>query len=177
MDSNSNIQVKPRALNLKGISFAWQQLKMLQKLRDCYQGEKRSTARAIYDVMTELASLAGKGQHKHVNRFRAYLSTIADRTGKSETTVKRYLKEFRALNIITWKNNRSGLMNLANEWILLAYNQATSEPTSMHNNEPVINESIIRNNINNKRERKSPGENNLTSISSNINKKRNKLVN
>ena len=177
MDQNSNIQVKPRALKLKGVSFAWQQIKMLQKIRDNYQGEKLTTALAIYTVMTELASLEGRGQHKHVNRFKAYYTTIADRSGKSRSTVKRYLAEFKAANIISWENKRSGITNLANVWILLAYSQVTSEPTSVHNDEPVINEFIERSNINNKKEWKITGENNLTSISSSINKKRNKLAN
>ena len=158
MKQNPNPKLNLRSLSLKGVSFTWQETKMLQKIREHYQEEKRTTALAIYIVMTEFASLAGKGQGKHVNCFKAYLKTIADRCGKSESTIKRYLKEFRILKIISWKNHRAGLMNLSNEWLLLAYNQSPNQspnkPTSIHNNSPVIKEFIKRNPFNNKRDYK-----------------------
>jgi len=162
MKQNSNTKLKLRSLRLRDVPFTWQETKMLRKIREHYQGEKRTTALAIYTVMTEFASLAGKGQGKHVNCFKAYLKTIADRCGKSESTVKRYFKEFKILEILSWKNHRAGLMNLSNEWLLLAYNQSPNQypnqffnkPTSIHNNSPVIKESIKRNSFNNKRDYK-----------------------
>jgi len=154
MEQNPNAKLNLRSLSLKGVSFTWQETKMLQKIREHYQGEKRTTALAIYIVMTEFASLAGKGQGKHVNCFKSYLKTIADRCGKSESTIKRYLKEFKILKIISWKNHRAGLMNLSNEWLLLAYDQSANKPTSIHNNGPVIKEFIKRSSYNNKRDSK-----------------------
>ena len=154
MKQNPNTKLNLRSLSLKGVSFTWQETKMLQKIREHYQGKKRATALAIYIVMTEFASLAGKGQGKHVNFFKAHLKTIADRCGKSESTIKRYLKEFKILKIISWKNHRAGLMNLSNEWLLLAYDQSANKPTSIHNNGPVIKEFIKRSSYNNKRDSK-----------------------
>jgi len=173
MKKNLNTKLNLRPLRLKGISFTWQETKMLRKIRENYQGKKRTTALAIYLVMTEFASLAGKGQGKHVNCFKAYLKKISDRCGKSESTVKRYFKEFKILKILSWKNHRAGLMNLSNEWLLLAYNQSPNQfpnkPTSIHNNSPVIKESIRRNSFNNKRDYKNNKDKGFVSIKKIIN--------
>ena len=164
MKQNPNTKLNLRPLILKGVSFTWQETKMLQKIREHYQGKKRTTALAIYIVMTEFASLAGKGQRKHVNCFKAYLKKISDRCGKSESTVKRYFKEFRTLKIISWKNHRAGLMNLSNEWLLLSYDQSPNKPTSIHNNSPVIKEFIKRKSFNNKRDYKNNKDEGFISI-------------
>ena len=171
MKQNLNTKLNLRSLKLKNISFTWQETKILRKIREHYQGKKRTTALAIYIVMTEFASLAGKGQGKHVNCFKAYLKKIADRCGKSESTVKRYCKEFRTLKIISWKNHRAGLMNLSNEWLLLAYDQSTNKPTSIHNNSPVIKEFIKRNSYNNKRNYKNDKDKGFVPIKEIISRK------
>jgi len=176
MKQNPNTKLNLRSLSLKGVSFTWQETKMFQKIREHYQGKKRTTALAIYIVMTEFASLAGKGQGKHVNSFKAHLKTIADRCGKSESTIKRYLKEFKILKIISWKNHRAGLMNLSNEWLLLAYNQSPNKPTSIHNNGPVIKESIKRSSYNNKRDSKNDKDKGFVPIKEVISQRINKSL-
>jgi len=171
MKQNPSIKFKLRSLKLEGIPFLWQETKMLQKIREHYKGKKRTTALAIYVTMTEFASLAGKGQGKHVNCFKAHLKTIADRCGKSKTTIKRYLKEFQGLKIISWKNNRAELMNLSNEWYLLAYNQSPDKPTSIQNNGPVIRNPIKRSSYNNKRNYKNDKDKGFVPIKEIINRK------
>jgi len=145
-----NNKIHLRSLDLRGIPFTWQETRMFQKLRKHYNRQKLTTAIALYTTMTELASIEGKGQGRHLNCFKAYLKTIADRCGKSVSTVKRYLKEFRKFKIISWENRRKEITNLSNKWMLLAYHQNINEPTSVHNNELVIRKSIKRNFINNK---------------------------
>lgn len=170
-----NNKIHLRSLDLRGIPFTWQETKMFQKLRKHYNGQKLTTAIAFYTTMTELASIEGKGQGRHINCFKAYLQTIADRCGKSVSTIKRYLKEFRKLKIISWENRRKGDMNLSNKWMLLAYRQNINEPSSVHNNEPVIRKFIKRNFINNKRNYKNYKNyknNKLTPIADIINRKR-----
>ena len=160
MQQNNKIHL--RSLSLRSIPFTWQETRIFQKLRKHYNGQKLTTAIALYTTMTELASIEGKGQGRHLNCFKAYRQTIADRCGKSVSTIKRYLKEFKKLKIISWENRCKGDMNLSNKWMLLAYHQNINQPTSVHNNEPVIRKSIKRNFINNKKDYKK--NNNLTPI-------------
>lgn len=170
MKQNPEKKLKLRPLRLNGIPFTWQDTRMLKKIRKHFYKEKLTTALAIYLTLTELASIGGKGQGKHINCFRAYLKTIADRCGKSSSTVKRYLKKFKKYKIISWNNRRKGLMNLSNEWMLLHYYQLTNKPTSPHNKEPVIRNYLRRSFINNKKHSKNYGNEEFTHISAIINK-------
>ncbi len=151
MKQNPNTKLKLRPLRLRGVPFAWQDTRLIPKIREHFHKEKLTTALALYFVLTELASIEGKGQGKHINCLKAYLKTIADRCGKSVSTTKRYLKDFKKYKIISWNNRRKGLMNLSNEWLLLHYYQPTNERTSIHNDKPVIKNYIKRSFINNKR--------------------------
>ncbi len=171
----SNTNLVPRPLYLRGISFTWQETKILQKIRNHYQGEKYRTAITIYVILTEFASLAGKGQGKSTNHFKAYLSTIADRCRISTSTLKRYLKEFRRLKIIAWDNRRAGTMNLSNEWWLLSYYQHINKPTSGHNSDLVIRNYIKRSSYNNKSENKNSKDSGFTPIK-NILKEKSKNI-
>lgn len=146
-----------RAFVLKGVPFCWQEVKTMGVIRKNYNGKKLTTAIATYQTLTELASIAGRGTRTHTNQFPAYIKTIAERVGKSESTIKRYTKEFKNLKIITWENRRKGKMNLANLWKLLVYSGQDKEPTSQqnkdtnpkgHNNGPVIKEALRKSNNN-----------------------------
>lgn len=128
---NENLKLRP--LFLHGTPFAWQDVRIMKIVRKNYNGKKRATAIAIYQTFTELASIEGRGQGKHVNQFPAYIETIAGKTGKSVATIKRYSKEFRKLGILSWENRRKGKMNLANLWKLLAYSVQDNESTSVQN--------------------------------------------
>jgi len=173
MKQNPDKKLKLRPLRLNGVPFTWQDTRMLSKIREHFYKEKLTTALAIYLVLTELASIEGKGQGKHINCFKAYYKTIADRSGKSASTIKRYLKEFKKYKIISWNNRRKGLMNLSNEWILLHYYyQLTSKPTSVHNKKPVLRNSLKRSFINNKGQYKNYEDEGFTHISAIINKQR-----
>lgn len=148
-DSRDKDRLILRPLWLKGTPFAWQDVRIMKMIRLNYSGKKRTTAIAIYQTLTELASLEGRGQGKHVNCFKAYLETIAERSGKSVTTIKRYSKEFKKLGIISWENQKKGKMNLSNLWKLHAYslNKSTStqnkEPNPLgQNNEPLVEEDV-----------------------------------
>lgn len=128
--------VKLRPLILNRTPFAWQDVRVIRLIRERFRGKRLSSALAIYLILTEQASIAGRGQGKHVNQFRAYLGTIAEYSGKSVVTIKRYCKEFKQLGILDWENRRRGKFNLANLWKLLDYPGQDNTPTSPHNNEP-----------------------------------------
>jgi len=165
--------IKLRPSKLQGIPFCWQEVETMNVIRKNYNGKKRTTAIAIYQTLTELASIEGRGKGKHVNQFTTYIKTIAVRCGKSESTIKRYAKEFKDLKIIAWENRKKGKMNLANKWGLLAYSGQDKEPTSQQNNntnpvgqnDELVKEEVIRKLINNKGKDKNYRNNNgLTHI-------------
>src|SRR3989344_8893904 len=132
----SEIQIVPVKPQDGLIAFAWQDMRVMKIIRNHYGEEKRTTAIAIYQSLTELASLAGRGQGKHVSQFTAYLITIAEKSGKSVSTIKRYTKEFRDLQILVWEKRRNGKMNMSSMWKLLDYRGSYSEPTSPNNSKP-----------------------------------------
>lgn len=153
---NSNKNQRPHTLG--GIPFAWQDMRIMKVIREAYQGEKLTTAIAVYQALTDLASNEGRHQRKHVSIFPAYILTIAKKSGKSESTIKRYTKDFRELGILSWEKRRRGKEYLASMWKLHDYGNPPSEPTSLHNNglhsrghnnEPVTEEHVI-NTINKK---------------------------
>lgn len=125
-----------RPYTLKGTPFTWQDTRIMKIIREFYCGEKRTTAIAIYQTLTELASLAGRGQGKHVSQFNAHQITIAEKAGKSISTIKRYAKDFEFLGIISKQPLKMGKMNRASLWKLHDYDRSYSEPTPSHNKDP-----------------------------------------
>ncbi|MFC1630205.1 hypothetical protein ACFL06_01560 [Patescibacteria group bacterium] len=132
MNLNDNT-IKVRPFKLQGVPFCWQDVRIMTFIRNNYEGKKLTTAKAIYQTYTELASIAGRGKGRHTNQFPAYYETIACWSGKSVSTIKRYAKDFRKFEILDWKTQKKGKMNLANLWILLAYSGQNSNPTSQQN--------------------------------------------
>jgi len=167
---SENLELRP--LKLRGVPFAWQDVRIMRIIRENYKGKRLTTAIAIYQTLTELASIDGRGKRKHVSQFKAYLETIAIRSGKSVSTIKRYSKEFRQARILSWENRKKGKMNLANLWKLLAYSTQNNKPTLNQykelnplgqNNKPLNEE--VRKFINNKERFKNFKTNNeLTSL-------------
>ncbi len=126
---------KPRPTTLKGVSFAWQDKRVMRVIRDSFTGKKLAVAIAIYQTLTEQASNAGGKQGKAVSEFRAYIYTIANKVGKSRSTIKRYMGDFRRLGVITWTTRKIGLKNMANLFTLCDYSIHNSAPTPFHNKE------------------------------------------
>ena len=129
--------------------FAWQDMRSTRLVRESFSGKKRTTAIAIYQALTECASEEGRKKGKHVSTFSAPLVRIAEKSGKSINTIKRYVDAFRKLGIITWENRRQGKVNKPNLWRLLApsphnsggrYPQHNELVRGAHNDEPAIEE-------------------------------------
>jgi DNA-binding transcriptional MocR family regulator len=119
-----------RDLRQKG--WCWQDKRTLRLLREYYDGERlkrRSTALALYVVLTEVAS-----NQYNPSRAEATHRALWEMTGTSEATVKRYLQEFEALGLVAVERRKlEGDINLPNVYTLLTPG-VTDEPT------PVIGE-------------------------------------
>ena len=79
-------------------SWCWQEKAALRLLRAHYDGERlkqRSTALAVYLALTEAASNQYSQGHVEVIQM-----GIAEMTGTSRSTVKRYLSEFEDIGLI-----------------------------------------------------------------------------
>ena len=144
-------KIKLRPYKLTGIPFAWQDVRTMWFIREHFRGRKKSTAIAIYQTFTELASKAGRGKGEHLREFQAYLGKIATESGKSISTIKRYIRDFRLLKIISWERRKKGYWNLASKWQLLDYPGSYNEPASIpdnelaslgQNNEPISEEGL-----------------------------------
>lgn len=131
----SHEDIKTRPLKLRDTPFAWQDTRMTKFIRQNFKGKKLTTALAIYQTMTDLASNAGRMARKHVNKFHAHLEKIGEKSGKSVSTIKRYVKEFRSLKILSWERRKNGKMNLSNLWILYAYSAHYHKLTSIQDKE------------------------------------------
>jgi hypothetical protein len=98
--------------------FCWQAKPALAALRAFYDGERlkqRSTAIAVYVALTEAAS----NQHQQGAVAVIHLA-IANATGTSRSTVKRYLSEFEAIGLIAIERRKvEGGANLPNVYFLL----------------------------------------------------------
>jgi len=130
-------------------AWCWQDKKVMRCIREKYSLKRKTTAIAIYESMTELASNNG------TDCFAAYLSEIADLASKSISTVKRYTNEFIRFGLVKKENRKIGTgKNLSNRWSLLDISIHNSEPTSVsnskatsdHNNQLVIEKSTIEKN-------------------------------
>jgi len=84
--------------DIRRVPFCWQDKSALRLLRCHYDGERlkqRSTALAVYLALTEAASNQySQGQVEVIQM------AIADATGTSRSTVKRYLSEFEGIGLI-----------------------------------------------------------------------------
>ncbi len=78
--------------DIRQAPFCWQAKTELRQLRAYYSGERlkqRATALAIYQALTEIASNQGRS-----DRAETFVQTIVELTGTSESTIKRYLRDF-----------------------------------------------------------------------------------
>jgi len=108
-----------------------------------FSNQRLTTARAIYQSLTELASNQGS------DVFRAYYAQIAEKSGKSPSTVKAYCREFVKMKILARKCKRKGKTNLANQWRLLTPSVNNSCPTLDKDN----NQTSVNNNYQLKKEK------------------------
>lgn len=139
MNDMTNIphdQNRQQARNIRRGPFAWQDMRTMRFLREQYNGKRRTTAVAIYQALSECASEYGRITKKHTSTFPAMLERIAAKTGKSVSTIKRYMQEFKALGVLSWETRKQGKMNKPNVWTLLESSAHNSKPTSLHHNEP-----------------------------------------
>ncbi len=126
----------PRPTTLKGVPFAWQDKRVTKVIRENFVGRKRSTAMALYQALTEMASNAGGKRGEAVSQFSVAHIKLADLIQKSISTIKRYTAEFRRLGIISWQTRKIHKENITSLYTLCAYSPHFTEPTSGHNNEP-----------------------------------------
>lgn len=142
---------KPRSQtrDIRKSPFAWQDMRSTRLVRESFSGKKRTTAIAIYQALTECASEEGRKRGKSVSIFPAPLVRIAEKSGKSLNTIKRYVETFRTLGLLTWENRRQGKVNKPNLWTLLApsphnsggrYPQDNELVHGAHNGEPAREE-------------------------------------
>lgn len=105
--------IEVRAI-IKAEAWCWQDKRIMRMLRNRYPKKRIATAITVYQTMTELAS------NRSENYVRARYSTIARMTGKSKSTVRRYLMEFISLGIIARIQNRKNeTQSFANTWVLV----------------------------------------------------------
>ena len=109
-------------------AWCWQDKAVMRIIRENFSGKKLTTAVAIYQSFTELAS------NNECDIFNAYYSQISKLAGKSVSTIKIYCKDFIRLRLIEKKNRKlDGRTNLSNEWILLSHSVNNNYPTSSNN--------------------------------------------
>lgn len=130
-----NLTKRSRPTTLKGVPFAWQDVRITKLIRLNFSGKRVAVAIATYQALTELATSAGRSKREAVSEFPAYLSTIAKRVNKSVSTIKRYLNDFQRMNIVIWQTRKQGYKNYANLYTLCDHHSHNSEPTPIHNNE------------------------------------------
>jgi hypothetical protein len=108
--------------------WCWQEKRITRYIRENLLGKRLTTALAIYQVLTELAS------NQNTEEFYAYYSQIAKLSGKSTSTIKIYCKEFIKLEILSKENRRvDDKTNLSNKWSLLTPSVNNNYQTSLNN--------------------------------------------
>ena len=105
-------------------------------LREQFTEKKRTTAVAMYQAFSECASEHGLKIRAHTATFPAALKRIGAKAGKSTSTVKRYMQEFKTLRVLSWETRKHGKVNWSNMWTLIEGSAHYSRPTSLHNSEP-----------------------------------------
>jgi DNA-binding MarR family transcriptional regulator len=117
--------------DIRRAPFCWQDKHALRILRAHYDGERlkqRATALAVYLALTELAS----DQYQQ-DRVEVVHRAIWEATGTSESTVKRYLKEFVEIGLIAVEHRKLDQeISLPNIYTLLTPG-STGEPTPSTN--------------------------------------------
>lgn len=105
----------------------------MRLIRENFQDKKLTTAIAIYQSLTELASNTSN------DTFNAYNSQIAKLCGKSASIVKSYCKRFIDLGILDKKQRKvDEKTNLSNEWRLLTPSVNNNYHTSDKDNETIL---------------------------------------
>src|SRR3989344_3112213 len=100
-DQNKNRPTyRPRPTTLQGVPFAWQDKRATKIIRSNFSEKKKPTAIALYQALTETASNAGGKQGKAVSSFQAHHKMLAEKIGRSISTVKRYLEDLERLRTI-----------------------------------------------------------------------------
>lgn len=97
--------------------FCFQTLGALDAIRDLFDGAKRSTAIAIYVVLTEQANRAGGASARE--GFQAGRAELAQAAGVSLDTLDRYTIAFEAAGLIEIERTKIGGANLPNTWTLI----------------------------------------------------------
>ena len=120
----------------KHTPFAWQDMRTMRFLREQFTEKKRTTAVAMYQAFSECASEHGLKIRAHTATFPAALKRIGAKAGKSTSTVKRYMQEFKTLRVLSWETRKHGKVNRANLWTLLESSAHNTRPPSLHNSEP-----------------------------------------
>lgn len=114
--------------DLRNAGWCWQEKAALDVLRAYYDGERlkqRSTALAIYLILTEIAS-----NQRTPEQAEATHRAIWEMTGTSASTVKRYLGEFETLGLVAVERRKiAGDISLPNVYALLSPPRSTDGPT------------------------------------------------
>lgn len=116
--------------DIRQAPFCWQAKTELRQLRAYYSGERlkqRATALAIYQALTEIASNQGRS-----DRAETFVQTIVELTGTSESTIKRYLRDFEEdIGLIRVERRKAeDRVSMANIYSLLSIDGggSTNEP-------------------------------------------------
>jgi len=108
--------------------WCWQDKDILDLIRENFNGQRLTTALALYISLTELGSNASSDQ------FPAYYVQLANLVGKSLSTVRNYCNEFVKLGILAKENRKlDEKTNLANQWSLLTPSVNNNYQTSTNN--------------------------------------------
>lgn len=97
--------------------FCFQTQPALDLIRDHFEGAKRSTALAVYLVLTETANRIGGAEAR--TGFRESRATIAESVGVSVDTLDRYVSTFIKIGLLEVEREQMEGVNLPNRWILL----------------------------------------------------------
>lgn len=109
--------------------FCYQTHAALDAIRSKFTGAKRTTAIAVYVVMTETANRQG-GATARASGFRAARAEIAERVGISVDTLDRYVSDLCAIPLLNVIRERAGEVNLPNRWSLVEPPRRTDAPPS-----------------------------------------------
>ena len=116
--------------------FAWQAMSATRLIRRSYRGKRLTTAVAIYQAFTECASEQGRLIKQPTAIFYTTHKHLAEKSGKSVSTIKRYADEFRGIGLLDWKIQKQGKTNKQNKWALYATPIHNGGHPALHNSEP-----------------------------------------
>ncbi|NNM83753.1 hypothetical protein HKL94_00850 [Candidatus Parcubacteria bacterium] len=123
----------PQGRKLHGTAFSWQDRRVKKLIRERYTGHALTTALAVYDTFTDIASLRGAQAQEETATFSAPRDEIAAWCGKSVSTIMRYARDFMRMNILYRQCRKRGKENSYNLWVLLPYPVQHLEHTPVHN--------------------------------------------